>query len=155
MNIPEELHYWYISLLLSCNCFPSLTQCILNVTWYMCCVIKLKQVDEHLLYILFCASARKPNFTLLHLININTSFCWCDAFIIGFWMCFILWHVPFLRQYSPYPAPLTLSFAYVSTSLKVMWYGWVLIACFYYSCFLLQVQVHKSIQWYHKSGSCV
>jgi len=97
MDIPEELRYWYISLLLSCYCVPPPTQCILNMTWYLHCMIKLKQLDKHLFYILFCPLARKPNFSLIvHLININTVFCWCDAFVIGFWMCFILWPFSFL-----------------------------------------------------------
>ena len=63
MNIPEEPHYWYISLLLLCYCVPPPTQCILNMTWHTCCMIKPKQLDEHLFYILFCPSARKPNFS--------------------------------------------------------------------------------------------
>lgn len=126
--------------------------------WHDTCVVWLNWSRWMSICFIFCFVHRSGNLILpwlLHLININTSFCWCDAFIIGLWMCFILRHVQFLRQYSPFPAPLTLSFAYVSTSLKVMWYGCVLIARFYYCCFLLQVQVHKSIQWYRKSGSCV
>jgi hypothetical protein len=71
------------------------------MAWYLHCMMELKQLDEHLLYILFCPSARNLIFLwLLHLVNLNTVFCWCDA-VIGFWMCFILLHVQFLRQYSP------------------------------------------------------
>lgn len=98
---------------------------------------KLKQLDEHMLCILFCPSARKHKYCILLMWYIY--YC--------FWMCFILQNVQFLRQYSPLPVPLTLSFAYVSTSRKVMWYGWILIAHFYYCCFLLQIQVHESIRW--------
>jgi len=45
-------------------------------------------------------------------------------------MCFILLHAQFLRHYSPKLVPLTLSFVYVDTSRKNMWYGWVLIVYF-------------------------
>jgi hypothetical protein len=56
------LIHFLTSIMLLC---PPPTQCILNMTWHMCCMIKLKQLNEHLFYILFCPSARKPNFSLI------------------------------------------------------------------------------------------
>jgi len=106
----------------------------------MLCMIKLKQVDEHLLYILICTSAKKLNFSLIvtlyqHKYCILLMLCTYYLFLYVFY----LRHIQFLRQYSPYPVPLTLSFAYVHSSRKVMSCGWVLIARFYYCCFLFQI----------------
>lgn len=91
-----------IPFLLSCYYILPPTQFILKMTLYLHCMMELKQLGEHSLYILFCPLARNLIFLwLLHHVNINTVFCWCDAVIIGFCMCSILLHVQFLRQYSP------------------------------------------------------
>jgi hypothetical protein len=133
-------HYSYISF---CHVtvfhLPHCTR-ILNMTWYMRCRIKLKQWDEHLFYILICALAKKLNFSLIvtpyqHKYCILLMLCIYYLFLCVFY----LRHIQFLRQYSPYPVPLTLSCAYVYTSRKVVCYGWVLFACSYYCCFLFQI----------------
>ena len=113
---------------------------ILNMTWYMRCRIKLKQLDEHLFYILICALAKKLNFSLIvtsyqHKYYIFLKLCIYYLFLYVFYLrC-----IQFLRQYSPYPVPLTLSCVYVYTSRNVVCYGWVLFACSYYCCFLFQI----------------
>jgi len=73
-------------------------------TWHDTCVVWVNWSSWMSICFILCFAHQPGNLIfpwLLSLININTVFCWCDAFIVGFWMCFILWHVQFLRQYSP------------------------------------------------------
>jgi hypothetical protein len=67
-------------------------------TWHDTCIAWLNWSSWMRVCFIFCFAHWPGNLIfpwLLHLI-INTVFCSCDAFIIGFWMGFILWLFSFL-----------------------------------------------------------
>lgn len=78
------------------------TVCFEHDTWYICCMIELKQLDEHLLYILFCPSARKPNFSLI-VTPIQNKHCILLMWCIYYWFLDVFYSMTlqFLRQYNP------------------------------------------------------